>query len=164
MAYLAIIDDKAKFKAHAAKLKSLYPNYADQIFEKIAVPYINEDKEKWSKELGIEGPYDAFRIKQAPEGGYDFYVNEDCAWLLTELSNKKNDPGQVKHWFTWGLALAALGMIRHLKGTPEEDARNGSDTTEEGGADLEVVGRACDGLARVIIPMFRVLYDGPPST
>ncbi len=113
-------------------------------------------KKDWNKDVGIEGPYDAFRIKSAPDGGYDFFVNEDCAWLLTELSDKRNEPDRVKHWFTWGLALAALGMIRHS----EQDEK---DDTEEGGSDLEVIGRACDGLARVIIPMFRVLHDGPPA-
>ena len=104
-------------------------------------------KSDWSSDLGIEGPYDSFRVKSSPDGGYDFFVNEDCAWLLTEAS--KNDPVRVKHWFTWGLALATLGMIRQLK------------ETEKDGVDLEEVGRACDGLARVIIPMFRVLYEHP---
>lgn len=119
-------------------------------------------KNRWSKEIGIEGPYDALRIRQQPEEGYDFFVNVDCAWLVNEMSNKKNDPGQVKHWFIWGLTLAALGMIRHLKEQPDagEGDREGA---EGGGPDLALVGRACDGLARVIIPMFRVLYDGPPE-
>ena len=99
--------------------------------------------------MGSRVPYDSFRVKSAPDGGYDFYFNEDCAWLLTEAS--RQDPGQVRHWFKWGLALAALGMIRQLE------------ETEEGGANLEDVGRACDGVARVIVPMFRVLHDSPKS-
>ena len=120
-------------------------------------------KEGWSKNLGIEGPYDAFRIKAAPDGGYDFYVNEDCAWLLTELSNKKNDPDRIKHWFKWGLTLAALGMIRRMEEESDRGAQSEIDHAEESGPNLNAVGLACDGLARVIIPMFRVLYEGPPS-
>lgn len=120
-------------------------------------------KEQWGPNYGIEGPKDALRIKQNPEGGYDFFVNVDCGWLVNEASNPKNDPAQVKHWFKWGLALAALGMIRHTKeqrpaGEDQDEAAGGD------GPDLEQVGRACDGLARVIIPMFRVLHQGPPTT
>ena len=120
-------------------------------------------KDAWHKDLGIEGPLDAFRIKSGPDGGYDFYVNEDCTWLLTEQAEKKNDPARVKHWFTWGLALAALGMIRQMKHDPEQGDRDEKDETEDRELNLEAIGRACDGLARVIIPMFRVLYEGPPA-
>ena len=104
-------------------------------------------KAEWGNGFGIQGPYDSFRVKVAPDGGYDFYFNEDCAWLLTEAS--KHDADQVRHWFMWGLALSALGMIRQ------------AEEGYESGADLEGVGRACDGIARVIIPMFRVLHELP---
>lgn len=119
-------------------------------------------KAEWGESHGINTTYDAFRIKYAIEEGYDFFFNEDCVWLLTELSNKKNDPSQVKHWFKWGLALAAFGMIRQmdLSATKKQDGENDD---EEKGPNLETVGQACDGLARVIIPMFRVLYGGPPQ-
>ena len=120
-------------------------------------------KDQWSEDLGIKGPYDALRIKSAPDGGYDFHVNMACAWLLTEMSNKKNDPDRVKHWFTWGLTLAALGMIRRMEAKSNQGERSKIDYAEESGPDLDAVGLACDGLARVIIPMFRVLYEGPPS-
>ena len=106
-------------------------------------------------------PFDAFRIKRRPEAGHDFFVNVDNAWLVNELSNRKNDPAQVKHWFEWGLALAALGMVRHDGEAKRKQA--GDDEDDDGAPDLEQIGRACDGLARVIIPMFRVLYPGPPS-
>ena len=121
-------------------------------------------KHQWCSQLGINGPYDAFRIKSSPDGeGYDFYVNVDCAWLITELSNKKNNPERVRHWFTWGLALAALGMIRNSKNGSLEDSSDDSNQIEDGCPNLDSIGRACDGLAQVIVPMFRVLYDGPPS-
>ena len=120
----------------------------------LALPKINHvRKPEWGPEVGIQSPYDAFRVRSNPDGGYDFFVNQDCAWLLTELANKKNDAGQIQHWFTWGLALVALGMLRQHK-EQEKDAQ----------PNLDTVGDACDGVARVIIPMFRVLYPGPPSS
>ena len=118
------------------------------------LPEITEVRKRdWSEDIGIVSPYHALRVKAQPEGGYDFFVNVDCAWLITELANRKNDQAQVKHWFIWGLGLAALGMLRQEK-----------DNIDSRQADLEAVGQACDGFARVIIPMFRVLYHGPPST
>lgn len=114
---------------------------------------------EWSQEIGIENARDAFRVKHAENGGYDFYVNLDCTWLLTESSATGNEPAQVTHWFTWGLALAALGMIRKLESSSGGDGESGL----ANGSPLDVVGKACDGLAQVIIPMFRVLYDGPPT-
>ena len=33
---------------------------------------ISVKKDKWSKGYGIDGKYDAFRIKSAPNGGYDW--------------------------------------------------------------------------------------------
>ena len=120
------------------------------------------NRKRWGT-VGIDGPYDAFRLKVAPDGGYDFYVNEDCAWLVTEMADRSNDAEQVKHWFVWGLALAALGMLRQANALV--DAREGEPMAkpEGSGPDLEGVARACDGLARVIIPMFRVLHEGPPG-
>ncbi|MBW1873386.1 MAG: hypothetical protein JRJ19_15055, partial [Deltaproteobacteria bacterium] len=116
-------------------------------------------KQDWQK-YGFSNPFEALRIKRSPEAGLDFYLNVDNATLLTELSNKKNDPVQVKYWFKWGLTLAALGVLRKL--VPEDKATE-NEETEDNGADLDVVCRACDGLARVIIPMFRVLAAGPPA-
>ena len=119
-------------------------------------------KAQWSEAIGIQSPYHAIRIKSGLDSGYDFWVNEDCAWLLTEMSRKQNDPDQIKHWFKWGLTLAALGMIRQQ----QENGETHSEVTrqEENGINLDEIGQACDGLARVIVPIIRVLYDGPPSS
>lgn len=120
-------------------------------------------KDEWHRDTGIEGPYDAFRVKSRGDGGYDFFVNEACAWLLSEQSDPKHDPATIKHWFTWGLALAALGMIRQATVKSKGGNQVETDASDEADPDLDEIGRACDGLARVIVPMFRVLYDGPPT-
>ena len=52
---------------------------------------------QWSPEVGIESPYHAFRVKNDGRGGYDFFVNLDCTWLLTESAAKRNDPERVTH-------------------------------------------------------------------
>ena len=117
-------------------------------------------KDQWGQGTGINGANDAFRIKQAPTGGYDFFYNEDCHWLVREKAEPGNDPARVTHWFSWGLALAAIGMIRRAEATGSTPTQ--MDSCEEGGLDLEAIAFACDGLAQVIIPMIRALYHYPP--
>ena len=97
---------------------------------------IEVKRDHWGPAYRIEGPNDAFRIKQRPEEGYDFFVNVDNRSLIKELANRQNDPAQVKYWFKWGLTLAALGMIRNLK----DEGPNGDkpeDRGEGGAEDLE---------------------------
>jgi len=116
-----------------------------------------------------EKPYSSLRISHNDEGGYDFFLNVDNAFLLTELMRaKEEDRPLVKFWFKYGLALCALGMIqeskRHseMKGEADED---GGDTTDpNGGEDLLRISSFCNGIARVIVPVIRALYRGPQPT
>jgi hypothetical protein len=115
-------------------------------------------KAEWNKH-GFDGPYDALRIQQRPDEGYDFFVNVDHAQLLTEMTDRRNDPALMKHWFKWGLALAAVGMLRHQSDSAAK-VDDGAETFEV--PDIKLISKACDGFARVIIPMMRVLHEGPP--
>ena len=109
-------------------------------------------KADWDQH-GFEKPADAMRIKSSPEGnGYDFYVNIDNSYLLNATSEKKSDSGLLKYWFTWGLTIAAFGMIK-----TEKDRTKDSDDEP----DLKKISNACDGLAPVIIPIIRALHAGP---
>jgi len=67
------------------------------------------------------------------------------------LARRKSDP-TLKYWFTWGLTIAAFGMIKNQK-----DELQGKDAEP----DLQEIGHACDGLAQVIIPIIRALHAGP---
>ena len=115
-------------------------------------------KEKWGQGSGIDGPFDALRIRQAPDGGYDFFFNDDCQWLIKEKADPKNNPARVAHWFSWGLTLAALGMIRRSK-----SAGSAREPVDSNPLDLKEIQIACDGIAQVIIPMFRTIYPGAPA-
>jgi len=76
----------------------------------------------------------------------------------------KNDPALAKHWFVWGLTLAGLAMIRHGKAQLEKQpgsTSGHSNGDQQDGVDLESIATACDGLARVIVPLIRTLHAGP---
>jgi hypothetical protein len=118
-------------------------------------------KPDWAK-YGFKHEYEAIKIKRS-ENGLDFYVNIDHASLVTEMSNQKQNPTLVKFWFTWGLTFAGLAMVRDAEERSKNSRSKGRDQERENGdgADLESISTACDGLARVIVPIIRGLHDGP---
>lgn len=111
-------------------------------------------------------PHTAMQLKNDGKGGYDFYLNVENAYLLTELSRAKEaEKPLVKFWFKWGLVLAGMGMMQEE--TQRMDAKTGSpeasdeEVEEEITESLKDIARRCDGLARVIVPIIRSLYRGP---
>ncbi len=124
-------------------------------------------KEEWEKYDPPFTKYDALRVKSDGQEGYDYFLNIDNVFLINELSRAKEvDKPLIKFWFTWGLVLAAVGILKHAdrlaKGEVTLNNRQDSDEEEEEKlGDLESVNRACSGFAQVIIPIIRTLYHGP---
>jgi hypothetical protein len=118
------------------------------------IPVREADLEK----NGFSGVWEALRIKRADQG-LDFYVNVDNPYLKSEAADRKNDPATVKYWFMWGLTIAAFAMVREQ----EERAEREKSPSPEESVDYEAIGRACDGIARVIVPIVRTLHGGPES-
>lgn len=115
------------------------------------IPY-EVKKPDWAKH-GFTKPSEALRVKSGDDGNsYDFYVNIDNSSLINASADSKSDPKILKYWFTWGLTIAAFGMIKNQK-----DELEGKDAEP----DLNEIGQACDGLALVIIPIIRALHAGP---
>ena len=79
-------------------------------------------------------------------------MNIDNTYLISASDDRKSDPALLKYWFTWGLTIAAFGMIKSAKVSP---------SNSDSEPDLSQISDACDGLAQVIIPIIRALYAGP---
>ncbi len=109
-------------------------------------------KADWEK-YGFASSVDALRVKKSDDG-YDFYWNVDNKYLIHETANNKNDIELIKQWFSWGLTIAALSLIKKQKEESED---------ENIGVDLTSVEKACDALSMVIIPIIRTLHDMPLS-
>ena len=125
----------------------------------LAVPEpIEVKKDRW-EHFGFSNQQEALIIKRSEGDGYDFYLNVDNSTLVTEMSNPKQDPALVKHWFKWGLVISSLAMIRQQEENKVSDSDDESDP--ESGPDLLKIKQACDGLSRVIIPIIRSLHEGP---
>jgi hypothetical protein len=106
-------------------------------------------------------PFSSLRIKHNDDSGYDFFLNVDNAFLLTELTRcKSEDRPLIKFWFKYGLALCALGMIQEGKRQAEAED-DGGKPEDDDADDLQKVAGYCNGIARVIVPVIRALYRGP---
>ncbi|MCL4489165.1 MAG: hypothetical protein M1570_13695 [Chloroflexi bacterium] len=128
----------------------------------LALPKVREvQKEEWEK-FGFT-KYNAVDVRNGAEGGYDFYVNIDNAFLLNELAKaNEQDRPLIKFWFSYGLVLAGLGMVKHhMRLQSESDPDSGEDGESGEGPNLREISRHCDGLAQVIVPIIRSLSHGP---
>lgn len=129
--------------------------------EKVAAgfPPINEvDRHGWL--LHDFDKLSALKIAHGPNGGYEFFINIDNAFLLTQLSQSKvTDRPNVKFWFKYGLVLAALAMLKQ----PEPTAAGPHSNGERGEVDLDSIAASCNGLARAIVPIIRALGRTPQS-
>ena len=130
----------------------------------LAFPNYREvGRSEWD-ERGFD-KYTSLRIMHNPDGGYDFLINVDNTFLLTELSRaKEEDKSLVKYWFLHGLMLAALSMLKHREriaapvGAGEDDPDG---LLSEDADDLKIVATSCDGMAQAIVPIIRTLSRLP---
>jgi hypothetical protein len=122
-------------------------------------------------EKNFQEPTTSIEVRNDANGGLEYFLNLDNAFLVTELTRaKEEDKALIKHWFKYGLLLCALGMLKELKERAEGKRRskggNGEDgeTESEGVDQLKQVSLACNGIASVIVPIIRNLYHGPRLT
>jgi hypothetical protein len=117
------------------------------------------------KEKYFGKPQPSLEVRHDANGGLEYFVNLDNAYLVTELTRaKEEDRPLVKFWFKYGLLLCALGMLKEQqeraeRAAQQKDAENDDEVTAAD--DLKQVSLFCDGIARVIIPVIRTLYRGP---
>ena len=133
----------------------------------LAVPNIREvTKDRWGT---MDPPFsglDSLRVRPDGEGGYDFFLNVDNSFLVTELSRSGSiDKELMRYWFKYGLVLCGLGMLQQYRtghssnGQGDSESEDAENQLEQ--EPIELVNGAMTGLARVIIPVVRRLYRGP---
>ena len=134
---------------------------------RLTVPNIMEvSKERWNVMDPPFSALDSLRVRLDEKGGYDFFLNVDNTFLLTELTrNSDIERSLMKYWFKYGLVLCGLGMLQQYR---TEHTANGGRDSETAGAEpssaqnpVDLVNHAMMGLARVIIPLVRSLPKGP---
>lgn len=150
------------------KKKKGQPNNGKDKAPRLAVPHINKiSKTQWDS---MDPPFtatDSLRVRPDGEGGYDFFLNVDNSYLLTELTRRKDvEKPLIEYWFTYGLTLCALGMLQELKPDDKLLSYNHTSNGNDDGSEktnispVDFVNQSTAGLARVIVPVIRSLYKG----
>lgn len=120
---------------------------------RLALPQIAAiRKDQWDQYDPPFSEQDSLRVTASGEGSYDYTLNLDNAYLLTELTKAKDaDKDLVVHWFKYGLAISAMGMLRHNQKLNGNGSRSIVDTVNE----------SMNGLGSVIVPIIRTLHKAP---
>ena len=125
-------------------------------------------KSEWSE---YDPPFDeleAVRVRSSGDGedSYDFYINMDNAFLLTELSRAGNKANKemMAYWFEYGLVLCGMGILNQAQSKDDTDSTDGQTDTQVDADPLELCNRALAGLARVIIPIVHRLPKLPKNS
>ena len=63
----------------------------------------------------------ALKVKDTGEGGYDFYINIDNIYLLTEIKGRfKSDPKMLEAQYKYGMVLIGISLLKELEEKEEE--------------------------------------------
>ena len=96
--------------------------------------------------------YSALRVVSSGDEGYDFFVNMDNIYLLTE---QKGDPAQVEvlnaRWM-YGMALIGLALLRDVDDVDAEPS-------EDDGGVFDEIAKVTRKVGPVILPMVAALSE-----
>jgi len=63
----------------------------------------------------------ALRVRDTGEDGYDFYINMDNIYLLTEIKGRlKSDPKVLEAQYKYGMVLIGMSLLKELEEKEEE--------------------------------------------
>lgn len=107
-------------------------------------------------EMGEWEKYDfdeksALTVKDSGEDGYDFYVNMDNVYCLTEIKSRTtDDPQLLKAQYKYGIVLLGLSLINSFENEKAEDDDEPIYTK---------ISNISKGIAPMLIPMINSLGD-----
>jgi len=90
-------------------------------------------------------------------GAYDYFINMDNDFLLTELKGNRLNPDVLRARYKYGMQLVALAAVRRASEEPRDPSPDGDDAVQWTAEDL--VAAASDALAPVLLPMVDILGD-----
>ena len=112
-------------------------------------------RDSWLQEDFNE--FSAMKIKQSPDGGYDFYYNADNQDLLNAQSKSVKsintlDPQVLDHQYKIGLMLVSFALINQIRSTQDADP----EVILKEGADVE---RIVEEVTRSISPYWLTIIE-----
>ena len=99
----------------------------------------------------------ALKVIDSGEEGYDFYINMDNVYLLTEIKGRTNiEPEVLKSQYKYGIILIGLSLLRSFEGE-----KNGEKNDEKNGDEsiYDKIGKTTRAITPVLIPMINALGE-----
>ena len=118
--------------------------------ESLAMPEITEvHKDSWGDRFDQEG---ALSVTDNGEGVYDFYINMDNKYLLSELKTKsKLEPEILKSQFKFGMVLIGLSLLNSFEKEDHDESQNFDGENE--------VNKVTKAIAPMLLPMISALGE-----
>jgi len=89
----------------------------------------------------------ALMIKDTGENGYDFYINMENVYLLTEIKGRtKIDPNILKAQYKYGMVLIGISLVKALE-------------EKEGESVYDKIAEVTKAIAPVLLPMIATLGE-----
>ena len=106
-------------------------------------------KDNWGERFDQEG---ALSVTDNGEGIYDFYVNMDNKYLLSELKTKSRlEPEILKSQYKFGMVLIGLSLLNSFEKEDNRDSESFDSETE--------VNRVTKAIAPMLLPMISALGE-----
>jgi hypothetical protein len=123
----------------------------------LSLPNIIELRKKddnWSRHFKEDE--DALAVRDTGEGGYDFYINMDNVFLLTEIKEKTEiDPRLLEARFKYGMVLFGMSLIQHF----EKEAERESEIQKNGVSIYDEIFSVSKAISPILLPMIASLGD-----
>jgi hypothetical protein len=114
----------------------------------LSLPNIREvRKDEWEKyEFDKES---ALKVRDSGDGGYDFYINMDNVYLLTEIKGKtKVDPKLLEIQYKYGMVLIGISLLHSYNKKNSDDK-----------ATYKMIFEITKAISPVLLPMISSLSE-----
>ena len=103
---------------------------------------------------------DALSVKDAGEGGYDFYINMDNVHLQTEVKgNTKIDHRLLEARFKYGLVLIGISLLEHFEGKKSGGKLEEKNKSNEDQSTFDKIYQLTRAISPILLPMIASLGD-----
>jgi hypothetical protein len=115
------------------------------------IPHIREVRQDEWEEYKFDRE-SALLVRDTGENGYDFYINMDNVYLLTEIKGRTStEPKLLESQYRYGMVLLGISLLREFEGKAE--------TSEEEVSVYDQISSITKAISPVLLPMISSLGE-----
>jgi hypothetical protein len=130
-----------------------------EVQSSLALPQVKEvRRENWEQHKFDK--FSSIEVKGVgTDEGYDFFVNVDNIYLLSEIKLQKSmDPKLLEGQYKYGIVLIALGLLKEYQNI--EKGENGKEDSSNNEINkYDVIQKTCRALSPILLPMISFLGE-----